>query len=68
MKENTCDVTNLPQECAVNFKVLEVKLNTIKNNDLKHLDDRIKDLSSMVKAILIVVLGGFLGVILNLLF
>jgi len=48
MDKNSCDVDNLPKECAMNFKILEVKLNTIRNNDLKHLDDRIKELSSLI--------------------
>jgi len=68
MNNNTCDVKNLPKECAMNFKILEVKLETIRNNDIKHLDRRIQDVASLVKAILIIVLGGFLGVVLNLVF
>jgi len=50
----------------MNNNTCDVK--TIRNNDIKHLDRRIQDVASLVKAILIIVLGGFLGVILNLVF
>ena len=66
--ENTCITDNLPKECALNFRTLEVKLNTIRNNDLTHIENRINEVSSLVRAILIVILGGFLGVIISAIF
>lgn len=68
MKDNTCITDNLPKECAINFKILEVKLNTIRNNDLVHIEKRLNELTSWVKALLIVFAGGFLGILLNVVF
>ena len=62
------DDKGIRKECAVVFKEITVKLNTIRNNDLVHIHDDIKDIRTWIRTSALVVLSAILCVLGKVLF
>ncbi len=62
------DLKGVRMPCAMMFKELTVKLNTIRNNDLVHIHDDIKDIRTWIRTSALVVLSAILCVLGKVLF
>ena len=56
------------KECAVMFKEITVKLNTIRNNDLIHIHADIKDIRTWIRTGVAVVMTAVAGILAKVVF
>ena len=57
------DLKGVRTECAVLFREIVVKLNLIKNNDLVHIQDDIRDIRGWIRATALVGLSAVVGIL-----
>ena len=62
------DDKGVRKECAVLFREITVKLNTIRNNDLVHIHEDIKDIRGWIRAAALVGLSAIVGIVVRVVF
>jgi len=62
------DLKDIRKPCAVMFREITVKLNLIKNNDLVHIHDDIKDIRTWIRTGMIIISTAVAGILAKVVF